>query len=230
MLWRRLILGPMLIFAITSARSGPTGAGEQSLQRVAYAVYFADDEQCGTDDGVRALGGEWNGRRWQLAGPNRIDTTTAWEKKYGTGLHVRPADVLEREARRLAHFTPNPTEPTGGERAPIDGDARVRIVLVDHNAVAQGFGGVDRYVRLAVRLCVRRAGAWESTRFDTVRGVEGKSEFWRARSDADRQKDFEEAFRLALAASLEWAGESAAKDWQSGSITVDSTFGVHGKH
>lgn len=230
MSWRRLILAPTPLFAIAAAQPGATALVEQPLQRETYAVYFADNVECGTDGTVRALGAEWNGIRWLFVGPHRIDTTSSWEKKYGTGLHIRPMDVLQREMRRLPRFTWDPTEPTGDERAQSDGHVRVRIVLVNHFAVAQGFGGVDRYVRLAVRLCVRRAGTWESTRFDTVRGVKGKSEFWRARSNADREKEFEEAFRLALSAALEWAEASAEKDWKPGSITVDSTYGIGSDH
>jgi hypothetical protein len=182
----------------------------------AYAAYHLDDLACRPDQASATAQEMLGGHVWNFVAPKAIDTSESYRRRFGTGLHVKPMDVLMDEARQLGAVKAV-SDPTSTQAEP---EMRLRLVLVLHDSVGQESGRVDRFVRVAVRVCAKRQGEWESVVYDTARAISAH-EFWRARSEAAHEQDFAQAFRLAMRAALVWAAANADGNWKAGSWVED---------
>lgn len=198
---------------------------EEALKNTKNAVYYSDDSNCNASERIGLISGHWNGRSWVFVAPDAIDTSAAWQKKYGTGLHVRPLEVIRSEVDKLGTFVEDADHLFKEDVDARDGDARFRLIATDPRTVPQEFSGSYRYASVAVRMCVRRKGAWESIRYVSTRAVKGKMELWHSQSKSAREKDFTMAFQVAMHSALEWASKNVDDPWAPGTIVRDPVYG-----
>ena len=180
------------------------------IRHSSEAVYYADEPLCNVDNGSMDIRGRWGGRSWVFVAPEKIDGSSQ-----GGGLHVRPLDTIGGALARRNDFAIT----TADEDQ--EGAVRVRLILALPWAVPQEFGGVDRYTKIAVRMCVKRDGMWRTIRFVTAKGVKGKKEFWHALPQSVRDKDFVESFQLGVEKMLTWVSQNVDAPWISGSVIGD---------
>lgn len=209
----------LVIVVLVASIMGASSAADEMPVDSNYATYFVDDVSCDLDVGSGAFGVDWSDSVWRVVAPETIDTSKEWERKYGTGLHLKPLDTFRSGFVSIGGLVRDKQrEENNANRA--DG-ARLRVILVNHTTVSQDFAGPWRFVRVVARLCERRDGVWKSIRYETVRGVKGSQEFWKAQPKTIREKDFALAFDRAVRSVLDWATKTAGTPWIGGQLVVD---------
>jgi hypothetical protein len=198
---------------------------EDDLGVVGSEFYYSDSILCEADARSGILSGDWNGRHWAIVAPEFIDGSEPWHEKHRLGLYFRPLEILRGAVNTNGSFSVDRESERADVVVPSDGDVRLRLILVDPFTVTQEFSGSDRFVSMAVRMCVRRNGAWESVRFVSSRAVKGGWEFWHSDSPAVRQRDFSVAFRVALESAASWASRRVDGKWNAGTIERDPVYG-----
>ena len=210
-----LLFAAMGIVVVPATSSAYTVRAATELAIPKYPSYYSNDASCESTHSPSVVHGLWVGQRWSFIAPQEIQTPEDERRRFGTGLNVRPLQVLIAEALSIGVFTDD-TDEVGKEEA-----ATLRLVLVVHGSHGQESGHTDRVVRAVVRLCVKHNSEWRSVLFDTVRAVRGRNG-WRRRSREDDEADFSEAFRRAVHVALVWARADMGGRMESGSLVEDT--------
>src|SRR5258706_5110408 len=101
-------LKPVVIAVVGAFSLGRIAAAGEDVLDTQYAKYFADEVTCEGDAGSNSFEGSWNGRHWKVVAPAAVDTTKAWERKYGVGLHIKPLNAFREGMASLGGLTPDP--------------------------------------------------------------------------------------------------------------------------
>ena len=210
----------MLVAIVMSMVACPVALGEDEVRHTATAVYYVDQMSCEADIGSVDLQGTWGGRPWIFVAPVTIDGA----RPNGPALHVKPLDVIRSELEKHKNFVLAATNASGKTDDAEEHAARLRLILAEPFVVPQEFGGIDIHVKVALRLCLWRDGAWATVRYVADRGLKGSSEFWHSRPKSARDKEFAESFRLGIVAAIDWVSQNVDGPWLAGSVVVGPTY------